>query len=104
VSLTPVWKLGAMKLTKLKAPCFSIRWASLWHPLRPALKKKAAISGRPIHNRVRLELLIPIDGATEVQTNAELEEVQDAREQKVRGTRHQRLLGEDRHPACLDLD
>ena len=53
---------------------------------------------------VRRELLIPIDGTAEVQANAELEEVENARKQEVRVARDNCLLSENRHAACLNLN
>src|SRR5690348_7090198 len=77
-------------------------------PLRVArkivrIKKEGSLSGAQFHYRVRQELLIPIDGTTEVQADAELEEVEHAVEQKARIARGDGFLSEDRHAACLDL-
>src|SRR5256885_3375650 len=66
-------------------------------------KKNGPCYGAVSRNRVRRELLVPIDGAPKVQANPELEEVEHAREQKARIARDYRLLRENRQLARLNL-
>src|SRR5438445_6470646 len=67
-------------------------------------KKAAPMRGPPHpHNQARRKLLIPIDGAAEVPTHAELEERHHAVEHELRVAGEQRFLPEDRHPAELNL-
>src|SRR3982750_1325921 len=68
------------------------------------MQKKGAPRGAPVHLRVRQELLIPIDGATKIQSDAELEKVEHAAEQEVRAARSNSLLREDRHTTGLNLN
>src|SRR5450756_1905189 len=70
-------------------------------PPRSTQSRSSAASD--MYNRQRQKLLLLVDGASEVVTDAELEERKHAAEQEAGVAREHRFLGEDRRAFGLNL-
>src|SRR5689334_15470884 len=99
-----LWCRLALTPQLASQPAASSQPAPLVGPQPATGEKKALLSEGRSTDWVRQELLIPIDGATKVQADAELEKVEDAAEQEVRVARGDRFLREDCHSTRLNLN